>query len=63
MVNNQRLRKPVYTALKSGTEPFPKNDDPGRSAASRRYRNRAEITLLMCEHKPYVVRFSSRRKS
>ena len=31
MVNNQCLRKPVDTVPKSGTEPFPKNDDPERS--------------------------------
>ena len=31
MVNNQCLRKPVHTVPKSGTEPFPKNDDPERS--------------------------------
>ena len=31
--------------------------------ASLRYRNRAEITVCMCEQKPYPVGFSSRRKS
>ena len=34
-----------------------------RGAASLRYRNRAEITVLMCKHKPYPVWFSCRRKS
>ena len=37
MVNNQCLRKPVHTVPKSGTETFPKNDDPGRGTASLRY--------------------------
>ena len=32
-----------------------------RGAASLRYRNRAEITVLMCEQKPYPVWFSCRR--
>ena len=52
MVNNQCLRKPVHTVPKSGTETFPKNDDPGRGTASLRYRNRAEITVLIGEQKP-----------
>ena len=34
-----------------------------RGAASLRYRNRAKITVLMCEQKPYSVWFSGRRKS
>ena len=34
-----------------------------RGAASLRYRNRAENTILMCEQKPDPVRFSCRRKS
>ena len=33
-----------------------------RSVASRRHRNRAEITVLMCEQKPCLVGFSWRRK-
>ena len=33
-----------------------------RGATSLRYRNRAEITVLMCEQKPYPVWFSYRRK-
>ena len=33
-----------------------------RDAASRHYRNRSEITFLMCEQKPYPVWFSCRRK-
>ena len=32
-------------------------------AASRSYRNRAKITVLMCEQKPYPVWFPRRRKS
>ena len=35
----------------------------GRGVASLRYRHRAEITILMCEQKPYPVWFSCRRKS
>ena len=34
-----------------------------RGKASLRYRNRAEITILMCEHKPHMVWFSYRRKA
>ena len=36
--------------------------DP-RGVGSLRYRNRAEITVLMYEQKPYPVWFSCRRKS
>ena len=34
-----------------------------RNAASRRYRNRAVITVRMCEQKRYPVWFLRRRKS
>ena len=34
-----------------------------RGAVSLRYRNRAENTVLMCEEKLYLVRFSCRRKN
>ena len=34
-----------------------------RGAASPRYRNRAKITVLMCQQKPCPVRFSCPRKS
>ena len=60
MVNNQCLRKPVHTVPKSGTEAFPKNDDPRLGAASLRYRNRAETIVLMCEQKPHPVLLLSR---
>ena len=33
-----------------------------RGAASLRYRNRAQITVFMCEQKPYPEWFSCRRK-
>ena len=33
-----------------------------RGVASLRHRNRAKITVFMCERKPYLVRFSRRRK-
>ena len=34
-----------------------------RKVTEIRYRNRAKITLLMCEQKPYPVWFSCRRRS
>ena len=34
-----------------------------RGAASPRYRNRAKITVFMCQQKPFPVRFSFPRKS
>ena len=34
-----------------------------RGAASARYRNRAKITVFMCQQKPFPVRFSCPRKS
>ena len=34
-----------------------------RGTASLRYANRAEITILMSEHKPHMVWFSCRRKA
>ena len=34
-----------------------------RGAASPRYRNRATITVFMCQQKPFPVRFSCPRKS
>lgn len=34
-----------------------------RGVASLRYRNRAEITVLVCEEKPYPVWFSCWHKS
>ena len=34
-----------------------------RGAASPRYRNRAKITVFMCQQKPFPVRFSCPRKS
>ena len=34
-----------------------------RGAASPRYRNRAKIIVLMCQQKPFPVRFSCPRKS
>ena len=33
------------------------------TGASLRYRNRAKITVRMCEQKPYPVQFSCQRKS
>ena len=34
-----------------------------RGAASPRYRNRAKITVVMCQQKPFPVRFSCRSKT
>ena len=34
-----------------------------RGAASPRYRNRAKITVVMCQQKPFPIRFSFPRKS
>ena len=34
-----------------------------RGAASPRYRNRAKITVFMCQQKPFPARFSCPRKS
>ena len=57
---------PVHTVLKYGTEFIQYVmlhfwDQSG--AASRRYRNRTEITVFMCKQKPYPVWLSFRRKS
>ena len=37
--------------------------DQHRAVTLSRYRNRAQITVPMCEQKPYLVWFSCRRKS
>ena len=43
----------LFTLRQSGTEPFPKNDDPRRGTASLRYRNRVETSFFsVCEQKP-----------
>ena len=60
------VRTLVHTAPKCGTEPIPyvtPQFRDRRGAASLCYRNCAEITVLMCEQKPYQVWFSCRRKS
>ena len=41
--------------LKNGSDRLQKGHLHRRGAASLRYRNRAEIILLMCEQKPYPV--------
>ena len=59
-------RIPVHTAPKCGTEAFryvTLHYRDWRGADSLRQRNRAEITILMCEQKPFSVWFSYRRKS
>ena len=51
-------RQPVHTAPKCGIKPIQYVTlhfrDP-RGAASLRYRNRAKVTVVMCEQKPYPV--------
>ena len=57
---------PVHTVLKYGTEFIQYvmlHFWDQRGAASVRYRNRTEITVLMCKQKLYPVWFSFRRKS
>ena len=56
----------VQTAPKCCTEPLrymTLHFRDRRGAASLRYRNRAKITVVMCEQKPYPVWFSCMRKS
>ena len=48
-----------YPSLRSEREP---GNKVGRGA-SFLYRNCAEITVLMCEQKPYLIWLSRRRKS
>ena len=60
-----RSEWPVHTALKCGTEPIPYvklHFRDRRGGASLRYRNRAEVIVLIYEQKPYLVSFSYRRK-
>ena len=57
---------PVYTSPKCGTEPIRYETLHFRDrcrTASLRYRNRAKITVLVCEQKPYPVWFPCWRKS
>ena len=49
----------MWTPIRYGTHHFRDRGD----AASIRFRNRAEITVLMCEQKPLSVWFSYRCKS
>ena len=60
------VRIPVHAALECGTESIwyvTRHFRDQHVAASVRYRNRAEITVLICEQKPYPTWFSCRRKS
>ena len=43
-----------YPSLRTEREP---GNEVGRGAASLLYRNCAEITVLMCEQKPYLALF------
>ena len=59
------VRIPVHSTPKYGTEPIRNvtlHFQDRRSAASLRYRNRAEITVLMFELKIYLKWFSRRCK-
>ena len=47
----------------SATDRIPVRAKCALGAASLCHRNRAEITVLVCEEKPYPVRFSRLRKS
>ena len=58
-VPTQKLSGIIWTPIRNVTLHFRDR----RSTASHRYRNRAEITLLMCEQKPYPVWLSRLRKS
>ena len=61
-----RVPIPVHTVLKYGTEFIQYamlHFWDQRGTASLRYRNRTEITVLMCKQKPYPVRFSFPCKS
>ena len=55
----------LYKGVPSAPNPPPPPPGAPRyrsaRAASLRYRNRAEITVFMCEHKSYPVWFSCRR--
>ena len=59
------VRIPVHSTPKYSTEPIryvTLHFQDRRSAASLSYRNRAEITVLMCELKIHLKWFSRRRK-
>ena len=56
----QKLSGIVYTPIRYVTLRF---RDLSFAPLSLRYRNRAEITVVMCEQKPHLVWFSRRRKS
>ena len=56
----QKLSGIVYTPIRYVTLRL---RDLSFAPLSLRYRNRAEITVVMCEQKPYLVWFSRRRKS
>ena len=56
----QKLSGIVYTPIRYVTRRF---RDLRFAPLSLRYRNRAEITVVMCEQKPYLLWFSFRRKS
>ena len=55
----QKLSGIIWTPIRYVTLHFRDR----RSTASHRYRNRTEITAILCQQKPYPVWFSCRRKS
>ena len=54
---------PLLNLFTSATVRIPVRAKCARGTASLCHRNRAEITVLVCEQKPYLVRFSCLRKS
>ena len=54
---------PLSYLFTSATDRIPVRAKCARGAASLCHRNRAEITVLVCEQKPYPVRFLCLRKS
>ena len=63
-----QLFAPTLKGIRYSMNTHPICDSPllirdQRSTATFRYRNRAEITVLKCEEKPYTVWFSRRRKT
>ena len=54
---------PLLYLFTSATDRIPVRAKCALGAASLCHRNRAEITVLVCEEKPYPVRFSRLRKS
>ena len=66
LLTSAMVRLPVHTAKMCGTEPVryvTLHLRDRRRAPLLRHRKRSEITVPMCEQRPYPVWFSCRRKS